>query len=117
MSSKSVLKQEVAEILADLRRLSNKLEDLLSRLEEKSLDDDSGSRLGLFALLAIPDHLRKSILALSAQKEATATDVAEKTGRTRVAESMYLNQLSQMGYVTKIRRGKEVYFSLEEDKK
>jgi len=115
LRSKSILKQEVAEILTDLRRLGDRLEDLLSRLGE-NLDEDSDSGVGLFALLAIPDHLRKSVLALSAMKEATATEVAEKTGRTRVAESMYLNQLIQMGYLTKTRKGKKVYFALEEDK-
>lgn len=116
MGSNDYLKQEVAEILDNLKKLSNRLEALLPRLGENSLSEDSNG-VGLFALLAIPDHLRKSVLALSALDETTATEVAKKTARTRVAESMYLNQLHRMGYVTKTRRGRTVYFALKEEKK
>jgi len=61
-------------------------------------------------LLTLPDHLRKSAMTLSEFGEATAQQVARKTGRTRAAESDYLNQLVRMGLLTKRRKGRDVYF-------
>jgi len=44
--------------------------------------------------------------------EATAQQVAEKTGRSRAAESDYLNQLGDRGFLKKQRRGKEMVFQI-----
>lgn len=54
--------------------------------------------------MALPDHLRKTMLALAKLVEARADEVAEITQRTRAIESGYLNQLVRLGYVKKIRR-------------
>jgi DNA-binding IclR family transcriptional regulator len=61
----------------------------------------------------LPDHLRKSALALTEVGEATATDISQKTGRVRAAESDYLNQLVTKGYVKKKRKSHDVYFYIE----
>ena len=44
--------------------------------------------------------------------EATAQEVAERTARSRAAESDYLNQLVDHGFLKKERRGKEVVFQV-----
>jgi len=119
MSSHSHLRQEILEIRSELKRVSDRLEALLTYLENRSdlsLKDDSDRRIGVFSLLSLPDYLRKSVVALSGFDEATAGDIAKNTGRTRAAESLHLNQLHNMGYVKKVRRGRIVYFSLKEEK-
>lgn len=69
--------------------------------------------LDVTTLLSLPDHLRKSALALANLGEATATDLSKETGRVRAVESDYLNQLVSMGYLKKKRKGRDVYFYME----
>jgi len=62
-------------------------------------------------LLTLPDHIRKSYLVILENKRPlTASEVAEKTGRARAAESMYLNQLVVMRKLVKSREGHTQYF-------
>ncbi|MEM3881763.1 MAG: helix-turn-helix domain-containing protein [Candidatus Methanomethyliaceae archaeon] len=58
--------------------------------------------------------MRKTMTALAKLLEARADEVAKMTGRVRAIESSYLNQLVRMGYVKKVRRGHQIYFSVEE---
>jgi hypothetical protein len=69
--------------------------------------------LDVTTLLGLPDHLRKSALALATLGEGTATDLSKDTGRVRAVESDYLNQLVSMGLVKKKRKGRDVYFYIE----
>jgi predicted transcriptional regulator len=69
--------------------------------------------LDVTTLLSLPDHLRKSALALATLREATASDLSKETGRVRAVESDYLNQLVSMGLVKKKRKGRDVYFYVE----
>jgi len=69
--------------------------------------------LDVTTLLSLPDHLRKSALALATLAEGTATDLSKETGRVRAVESDYLNQLVSMGLVKKKRKGRDVYFYIE----
>ncbi len=57
------------------------------------------------ALLGLPDHLRRTAMALHKTGRGTAEDVAGITGNSRSIESAYLNQLVRQGYV-KRERGK-----------
>lgn len=68
--------------------------------------------LDVMSLLSLPDHLRKTATVLCSLREATADEVAERTGRARAVESSYLNQLVRMGYLKKERRGRRVLFSI-----
>jgi len=65
------------------------------------------------ALMSMPDHLRKTALILCHVPEATADEIALKTGRARAVESDYLNQLVTLGHIRKRRRGRRVYFYVE----
>lgn len=69
--------------------------------------------LDVTTLLSLPDHLRKSALALATLGEGTATDLSKETGRVRAVESDYLNQLVSMGLIKKKRKGRDVYFYVE----
>jgi predicted transcriptional regulator len=66
--------------------------------------------LDVFELLELPDHIRKTAMAMNKLKEATAEDVSLETGRERSIESAYLNQLVRYGYIQKRREGRKVIF-------
>jgi len=77
--------------------------------EEKPLPE----ALDVMTLLSLPDHLRKSALAVSKSGKATANDVAKETKRARAVESNYLNQLVMMGHLKRERKGRKVLFFIE----
>jgi predicted transcriptional regulator len=115
-------------ILVDLLRKMNRNMELISRKLDRLIEvqrSPTGQMLraagtlpedmplDVTTLLSLPDHLRKSALALSTLREATATDLSKETGRVRAVESDYLNQLVSMGLVKKKRKGRDVYFYVE----
>jgi hypothetical protein len=114
-------------VLADLLKKINRNMEVISkkldRLIELQHSSGQGARpnislpedmpLDVATLLSLPDHLRKSALALATLREATATDLSKETGRVRAVESDYLNQLVSMGLVKKKRKGRDVYFYVE----
>jgi len=117
-----------SEVMVDLLRKMNRSMELISRKLDRLIDVQrspggqmlrvSGALpedmpLDVTTLLSLPDHLRKSALALSTLKEATATDLSKETSRVRAVESDYLNQLVSMGLVKKKRKGRDVYFYVE----
>ena len=93
-----------------LDRIIDLQESLTRILTPEKKPSYEGLPLDVATLLSLPDHLRKTALALSELGEATATKISEKTGRVRAAESDYLNQLVTKGYVSKRRKGHDVYF-------
>lgn len=98
-----------------MRRIERKIDTLVSRLQPKpppKLLEVEGQALDVMTLLGLPDHLRKSALAMIKLKRAMAEEVAKQTGRARAIESAYLNQLVRMGYLERSREGKRVYFKL-----
>jgi len=122
--SKEDSSPEVVRLLQQLNRnielMNTKLGNLID-LQESLIQSQSPSEkpsyeglpLDVATLLSLPDHLRKTALALTEVGEATATDISKKTGRVRAAESDYLNQLVTKGYVKKKRKGHDVYFYIE----
>ncbi len=116
------LLEEISESLKridrNLGKLSKKQDEILSSLESGKSDyieagDLKDYPLDVVTLLSLPDHLRKTAMMLCKEGEATAEQIAEKTGRARAVESGYLNQLYTMRYVTKRRKGRDVYFRVE----
>src|SRR4030043_50885 len=61
-------------------------------------------------LLQLPDHLRRTYLTVASRGECQATVVSNLTGRSRAVESNYLNQLARMGWLSKRRVSKALYF-------
>ena len=115
-------------VLVDLLRKMNRTMEAISKKLDRlvELQRSSGGQiarpnvslpedlpLDVTTLLSLPDHLRKSALALATLREATATDLSKETGRVRAVESDYLNQLVSMGLVKKKRKGRDVYFYVE----
>lgn len=88
-----------------LNEINQKLDQLLA-LQTKLINRVSIPN----TLSSLPDHLRKTAAAIAALGQATARQIAQKTKRTRAAESDYLNQLENRGYLKKSRKGREVEF-------
>jgi len=106
-----------------MRKKVDRIISLLERMDEnietftKASRRHEEARVGLkqvagIDILSLNGHLQKTILELLRLGKGTATDVAAKTHRSRALESLYLNQLTQMGYVAKERVGKTVNFSI-----
>lgn len=94
------------------------LEKLAKETERRIEEQDSSSEglsggMSVAVLLKLPDHLRKTMIALSKLIEGRADEVANITGRARAIESGYLNQLVRLGYVKKVRRKHQIYFAVE----
>lgn len=124
----SVSSKSTEPVLVDLLRKLNRNVELVSKKLDKLIDVQRSaggqmirqpvsvpedSPLDVTTLLSLPDHLRKSALALANLREATATDLSKETGRVRAVESDYLNQLVAMGLIKKKRKGRDVYFYVE----
>ena len=72
-----------------------------------------GLALSPSTLISLPDHLRKTAIIVCQLGEASAVEVAARSGRARAAESDYLNQLVRMGLLKKKRKGRESHFTVE----
>jgi hypothetical protein len=122
MMSRALEKSEtrlLEKIKESLDRLNEKMEVFieLQKSEQKGnvggLMPDLPETLDVMTLLSLPDHLRKTAIAICKLGEATADEAAEQTKRARAVESGYLNQLVLMGYLKKERRGRKAYFYVE----
>lgn len=97
-----------------LKELNDKIDNILNVLYYILSIIEENKReykpLDVFELLKLPDHIRKTAMAINKLKEATAEDVSLETGRERSIESAYLNQLVRHGYLRKRREGRKVIF-------
>jgi ArsR family transcriptional regulator, lead/cadmium/zinc/bismuth-responsive transcriptional repressor len=109
--------RDMARKLDELVELHTKLLDGRERSTPKMLRGDEP--LDPLTLMDLPDHLRKTAIALLELKRATAEQVADATGNSRSIESAYLNQLERQKLIHKERgkldheNPKKVYFFVE----
>lgn len=97
---------ELEEIKKKLTEIDGKLDQLL-RIQTGQSDR---REFVPSSLSSLPEHLRDTAIAIATMGQATAEQVAAKTGRTRAAESDYLNQLASRGFLKKERKGRKVHF-------
>jgi len=109
--------QLLEKIRENLEQLNEKIDVMIEiqKHGQREIPDSLPEALDVMTLLSLPDHLRKTAVALCKLEEATANDVAEQTKRARAVESGYLNQLVIMGYVKKERRGRKAYFFVNKE--
>jgi hypothetical protein len=103
-----------------LERLNDKMEVIIEI--QKTGGDNQKSAIGLpeasldvMTLLSMPDHLRKTAMAICRCTRATAEEISVQTSRARAVESAYLNQLVIMGYLKKTRKGRKAYFYIDRE--
>ncbi len=105
MPEKSEELEEIKKKLADIDKKLDHLLKLQTRAPHKR-------QIVPNTLASLPEHLKKTAFTIATLGQATAKQVAAKTGRTRAAESDYLNQLASRGFLKKQRRGREVHFQV-----
>ena len=103
-----------------LERLNQKMEVMIEIQKsgggkQKSVIALPDASLDVMTLLSMPDHLRKTAMAICRSDRATAEEIAEQTSRARAVESAYLNQLVIMGYLKKERKGRKAYFYVDRE--
>jgi len=92
-------------VIIEIQKNSSDTQKSALALPDASLD--------VMTLLSMPDHLRKTAMAICRCGRATAEEVAEQTNRARAVESAYLNQLVIMDYIKKERKGRKAYFFVD----
>lgn len=103
-----------------LERLNQKMEVIIE-IQKNGNDNQRpamtlpDASLDVMTLLSMPDHLRKTAMAICRCERATAEEISEQTSRARAVESAYLNQLVIMGYLKKERKGRKAYFYVERE--
>jgi len=125
LSGTRVSAKTTAQIYDELKSLNQNLDSLnrtltylaealrSSLLRDVERSSPRHGQLDVNTLLSLPDHLRKTAMAIVKLGEGTASRVASETGRVRAAESDYLNQLVEMGYVKKRRISRNAVFFIE----
>jgi len=103
-----------------LERLNDKMEVIIEIQKtggdnQKSTPGLPDASLDVMTLLSMPDHLRKTAMAICRCTRATAEEIAVQTSRARAVESAYLNQLVIMGYLKKERKGRKAYFYVDRE--
>jgi len=102
-----VLRRKVANLEKRVSLLSKRLTEVEKRLTEvESLLKTHARPITTIEesdLLLLPDHLRKTFVALAKVGEVDASCVALQTGRARAVESNYLNQLVREDWLSKRR--------------
>ena len=104
-----------------LERLNQKMEVIIEIQKngnggQKSVEELPDASLDVMTLLSMPDHLRKTAMAICRCRKATAEEIAGQTRRARAVESAYLNQLVLMGYLKKERKGRKAYFYVDRER-
>jgi len=112
------LEKEISSIKFMLEQILSLQQQLVQRGRVKDGQGESelpADGLDISILLRLPDHLRKTMLALAKLVEARADEVADITQRARAIESGYLNQLVRLGYVKKVRKKHQIYFTINDE--
>jgi uncharacterized protein (DUF1015 family) len=105
-------------IKENLERLNEKIEVMieLQKHGRKDLEQTiADAPLDVMTLLSMPDHLRKTAMAVCRLGRATADEIAQQTHRARAVESAYVNQLVIMGHMKKERKGRKAYFYVDRE--
>jgi len=104
----------------NLEKLNEKMEVMIEIQKngngnQRSVPTLPDAPLDVMTLLSMPDHLRKTAMAICRCGRATAEEIAEQTKRARAVESAYLNQLVIMGHLKKERKGRKAYFYVDRE--
>lgn len=99
----------VSERISRIEKRLDALEKMV-KIIGTPLTKASVTSIKLDDLLSLSGSLQKTMLAIQELEEATAAQVSVKTRRARSVETIYLNQLTRLGYLTKDRKGRKVYF-------
>ncbi|OLS25931.1 MAG: hypothetical protein HeimC3_12050 [Candidatus Heimdallarchaeota archaeon LC_3] len=111
-------KEVLAKILGSLERIENMLVKVNNRLELMESDKESHDPLSSLDIVNIlqniDENLIPTIRALFVLTNGgNAEEIAALTGRSRTRENQHLNKLSDLNYVEKIRKGREIKYQVK----
>ena len=99
------------EVINRIKKIEDRLAFLEKTIKRININPTTLSQtININDMLNLPSSLQKTMLAIQELEEATASEVAEKTKRDRTVETIYLNQLTRLGYLDKARKSRKVYF-------
>jgi hypothetical protein len=113
MEKQEVLVRKLEKIRENLEKLNERMEVMIKlHKDNKKTRVHAISEVPLdpMLLLSMPDHLRQTFMTVCRLGRATAEEVAQQASRPRAGESGLLNQLVNMGYLKKERKGRKTYF-------
>jgi len=102
-------------------RFEKRLDDIASEMSKIRVEITRLSQPSIFHvppedfdrwMKLLPDHLRRTMLAIIAIQPCDATQIGKYTSRARAVESSYANQLVMMKRVRKKKDGRRVVFYL-----
>ena len=100
------------ELFHAIGRIENSLERINEKLETQGIQRQSNLSLDVVTLLELSNNLRNTAMALLRVHKASAEQISKETQRETALETLYLNQLTHMGYIRKCRKGQTIYFYL-----
>jgi len=110
----SKMNRKLESVVKFNEKILNVQEEFLERVSNKNLFEDFVQPApDMMTLLSLPGGLRKTVMACYKLGEATAVDLSRETERLRAVESACANQLVRMGFLSKRRDGRKVYFFVE----
>jgi hypothetical protein len=110
----SKMNRKLESVVKFNEKILNVQEEFLERVSNKNLFEDFVQPTpDMLTLLSLPGALRKTVMACYKLGEATAVDLSRETERLRAVESACANQLVRMGFLSKRRDGRKVYFFVE----
>jgi len=110
----SQLNRKLDSVVEFSGKMLNAQEEFLERFSNKSFREDLVQPApDMMTLLSLPGALRKTVMACYKLDEATAEDLSRETERLRAVESACANQLVRLGFLSKRRDGRKVYFYVE----
>jgi hypothetical protein len=99
------------QVIKLIRSLDRKLDRVLKAVEPPK-PSQTKSGLTDTEILRLQPRLQPTASALREVRRGTAEDISQITRRGRAIESLYLNELVQIGMATKEREGRITCFSL-----
>jgi hypothetical protein len=110
----SKLNRKVDSVVEFSGKILKAQEESLEKVSSKSfLEDSVQPAPDMMTLLSLPGSLRRTVMACYKLGEASADDLSRETERLRAVESACANQLVRMGFLSKRREGRKVYFFVE----
>ena len=86
--------------------------DLLMGAQEGEGSQDEKKSLDAFAILSLPSRLRKTAVEIHRLGRASVAMIAEVTGKSEKTEKVYLEELSELGYLLREELDDSIFFSI-----
>jgi len=109
MSTYKVIMRMLVNINYKLKCLNENIEKLIACMTKPATIEQEKKKI----LLGLPSHLVKTYFTLETLEKGSAQEVSLLTHKQRAVESGFLNQLCNLGLMTKRRKGRMVIFEVK----